>query len=222
MSLKDKLEQVRAQIRLAEKNANREPGSVLLLAVSKKQPAQTIRAAHELGQIHFAESYLQEAQSKINQLKEFPLCWHFIGPIQSNKAKGIAQDFDWVHSISRLEIANALNEYRTMRQKPLQICLQMNLRQKQSKAGVFVEEAFELAIRVSQLPNLKLRGLMVIPPQQEQGTVFLELKQLMDRMNRQLGLHMDTLSMGMTDDFLQAIRAGSTIVRLGRAIFGER
>lgn len=206
--------------------AHREPGSVLLLAVSKQQSADSITRAFEQGQTHFGENYYQEALEKITQLKQLPICWHYIGPIQSNKTKGIAQHFDWVHSVNRIKIAELLNEYRPNELAPLNVCLQVNLIDEPSKSGIAVEQACELAHAVSQLPKLKLKGLMTIPPPQkntqEQYELFLQLKQLMHEINKISGLKMDTLSMGMSDDLVPAIQAGSTIVRIGRAIFGER
>lgn len=210
----------------AELAAHRKPGSVLLLAVSKQQNAEAIAEAFQHGIHHFGENYYQEALDKQDKLKHLPLCWHFIGPIQSNKTKGIAQHFDWVHSINRIKVAQLLNEHRASPLKPLQVCIQINLVEEESKSGISVEEASELALAVSQLPNLKLRGLMTIPPPQknpqEHYSLLCQLHELKDVLNRQLNLQMDTLSMGMSDDLVPAIKAGSTIVRIGRALFGER
>ena len=226
MTLSYNLNQIQQLITQTELSCKRRPGSVLLLAVSKQQSAQAIKEVFQLGVKNFGENYFQEAQEKIIELKELDLCWHFIGPIQSNKTKGIATNFNWVHSINRIKIAQLLNEYRSTKLPPLNVCLQISLIEEQNKSGIPCEQAADLAFAVSQLPNLKLRGLMTIPPpqinQQEQYNTLIQLNQLMHTLNQQLGLDMDTLSMGMSDDLIPAIKAGSTIVRVGRAIFGER
>lgn len=220
------LKQLQKLITQTEEDSGRNPGSVLLLAVTKQQGIEVIRELYQLGINHFAESYLQEAKQKINCLKNLPLCWHFIGPIQSNKTKEIAFSFSWVHSISRFKIARLLNDLRPPDLGPLNVCLQINLVQEHTKSGVAPEQAAELALAVRQLPNLKLKGLMTIPPVQSdpknQYDLFLKLNQLMQELNQKFGLTMDTLSMGMSDDFVPAIMAGATIVRVGRALFGER
>lgn len=226
MNLQINLNHIKQLILQTELESARQPGEVLLLAVSKQQSIEAITQAFYLGINDFGENYLQEAQQKINGLKELPLCWHFIGPIQSNKTKGIASQFHWVHSINRAKIALLLNEHRPTDLDPLNICLQINLIDEQSKSGIPPEKATQLALTVSQLPNLKLRGLMTIPPaqknQQKQYELFMQLNRLMHSLNHKLGLNMDTLSMGMSDDVVPAIKAGATIVRIGRAIFGER
>lgn len=226
MNLGDNLNRVNAQINKAEENSNRALGSVLLLAVSKQQQVDTINKAYQLGLHHFGESYLQEALQKMKQLGNLAICWHYIGSIQKNKTKGIATHFDWVHSISSIEIARALNEHRPGHYKPLQVCLQINLVNEKTKGGVSIEQAAHLAEEVNQLPHLNLRGLMTIPPLQEnmneQFELFKCLEQLMRSLNEQLNLNMDSLSMGMSDDFVPAIQAGATIVRIGRALFGDR
>lgn len=205
---------------------NRAPSDILLLAVSKQQNAAAITEAFQQGIKNFGENYYQEALQKISELHHLPLCWHFIGPIQSNKTKGIASHFSWVHSVDRIKIAKLLSEQRPANLEPLNICLQINLLDEQSKSGIPPEQAHELAQAVSQLPNLRLRGLMTIPPPeqdpQKQYEVFMQLNQLLHSLNQELGLKMDTLSMGMSDDLAPAIKAGATIVRIGRAIFGER
>lgn len=226
MSLEQNLNHVRQLIAQAELISNRKPDSVLLLAVSKKQNIETITKAFQLGATHFGENYYQEALNKISALKDLPISWHFIGPIQSNKTKGIATHFSWVHSINRIIIARQLNEYRPVNLPPLNVCLQVNLVAEETKSGILPEQALELALAISQLPHLKLRGLMTIPPPQknpeEQYDLLLQLNHLMHSINQESGLKMDTLSMGMSDDLIPAIKAGSTIVRIGRAIFGER
>lgn len=226
MSLHQNLTQLKQLIIQTELECGRKPGSVLLLAVSKQQSIEAIRELFQLGITHFGESYFQEAQPKINALKDTPVCWHFIGPIQSNKTKGIASLFQWVHSISRLKIAHCLNEYRPSTLDPLNICLQVNLVDEKTKSGIAPEHVAELAMAVSQLPNLKLRGLMTIPPPQKeiqaQYELFNRLHQLMHSLNQELNLNMDTLSMGMSHDIVPAIKAGATIIRVGQALFGER
>ncbi|CAM2970470.1 YggS family pyridoxal phosphate-dependent enzyme [Legionella worsleiensis] len=226
MNISDNINAIRDKITQAEKNGHRQPGSVLLLAVSKQHSVESITEAFNNGICDFGENYFQEAEKKINQLRHLPLCWHFIGPIQSNKTKGIATLFHWVHSVDRLKIAKLLSEHRPKDLPPINVCLQINLAKELTKSGVSGTEAMELADTVRQLPHLNLRGLMTIPPPmsdpQKQYDLFLELNQLMHSINKQLHLEMDTLSMGMSDDLLPAIKAGSTIVRIGRAIFGER
>ncbi|MGL5741064.1 MAG: YggS family pyridoxal phosphate-dependent enzyme [Legionella sp.] len=226
MTLYQNLHEIQHLITQTAIASGRNPESILLLAVSKQQGIETIRELARLGISHFGESYFQEAQLKINAFKSMPLCWHFIGPIQSNKTKGIASSFSWVHSISRLKIAHQLNEYRPKNLDPLNVCLHINLVDETTKSGIPPEHASELAFAVSQLPHLKLKGLMTIPPPQKdhkkQYDLFMQLNQLMHYLNQQLQLNMDTLSMGMSDDLVPAIQAGATIVRIGRAIFGER
>ena len=226
MSLKQNLNQVQRLITEAESASDRTADSVLLLAVSKKQSIEAITEAFQLGVTNFGENYYQEALNKINLLNDLPICWHFIGPIQSNKTKGIAAHFSWVHSINRSIIARQLNEYRPAELPPLNVCLQINLVEEETKSGVLPEQALELALAVSKLPNLRLKGLMTIPPPQknpqEQYDLLIQLNHLMHSVNQESGLKMDTLSMGMSDDLSSAIKAGATIVRIGRAIFGER
>lgn len=226
MSISQNINKVRELIIQTELSTKRKPGSVLLLAVSKEQSTDSIKEAYQQGIGHFGENYFQEAQEKILALINLPICWHFIGPIQSNKTKGIAKHFSWVHSIDRNKTANLLNQFRTELLPPLNVCLQINLVGEATKSGIAPEYANDLALEVSQLPNLKLRGLMTIPPPQNderaQYHLFLKLNQLMQSINQTLNLKMDTLSMGMSDDLVPAIKAGSTIIRVGRAIFGER
>lgn len=226
MSIKEQLLQLQYIIDNAAKSCHRDPKSVLLLAVSKQQPSHKIREAYHLGVHHFGENYYQEAVSKISELNDLPITWHFIGPIQSNKAKGIARQFSWVHSVDRLKIAMELNQYRPIDSPPLNVCLQIKLIDEDTKSGISAQHATELASAIQQLPNLKLRGLMLIPPpvrnETEQYTIFMQLNHLLQHLNHELHLSMDTLSMGMTDDLVPAIKAGATIIRIGRALFGER
>lgn len=222
MTLAQRIQQIHELISQTEHTAHREPGSVLLLAVTKQQPESLIREAYTYGIRNFAESYLQEAQEKMQLLQELPICWHFIGPIQSNKTKGIATHFDWVHSLARQKDALYLNQYRAT-QKPLNVCIQVNLVNEASKSGIPPKEVPELAAFIAQLPHLTLRGLMTIPPpmhqELEQLHLFQQLKTLLQTTNQHLKLNMDTLSMGMSNDMIPAIKAGATIVRIGRALF---
>lgn len=226
MNLCKNIQKIHQSIIDAAQSCNRNPGNILLLAVSKQQSIEAIQEAYRLGITQFGESYFQEALQKIKSLEKLPISWHFIGPIQSNKTKGIATYFSWVHSISRLKIAQLLNTYRPKNLEPLNVCLQISLIEEKNKSGISPEQATELALAINQLPHLKLRGLMTIPPVQEnpqkQYEVFLQLNQLMHSLNQELRLNMDTLSMGMSDDIVPAIKAGSTLVRIGRAIFGDR
>ena len=219
MSISQNTTYVRELINQAEKENQRDENSVLLLAVSKKQSTNLIDEAYRSGLHHFGENYYQEALSKIEALKHLPLHWHFIGPIQSNKAKGIASHFHWVHSINRLLIAQLLNEYRPSYLPPLNVCLQVNLIPEETKSGIAPEEVQALACSISKLPHLKLRGLMTIPPPQKNPelsyNLFRQLSQLMISINQSCDLEMDTLSMGMSKDLVPAIKAGASIVRVG-------
>ncbi len=219
------LQAVCASIAAAVTEAGRDAGSVRLLAVSKTFPTDAIRAACEAGQRCFAESYVQEALEKIAVLHDLPIEWHFIGPIQSNKTRPIATHFAWVHSVDRLKIAERLAEQRPPQLPPLQLCLQVNISGETSKSGVDPHEVGALAHAIAGLPRVQLRGLMAIPaPTPDfaaQRHAFARLRELRDRLNRD-GLQLDTLSMGMSDDFAAAIAEGATIVRIGSAIFGAR
>jgi pyridoxal phosphate enzyme (YggS family) len=196
-----------------------------LLAVSKTFGADAVRTAHAAGQSAFGENYIQEAVDKITALADLPLQWHCIGPIQSNKTRLVAAHFDWVHSVERLKIAQRLSEQRPAGKSPLQICIQVNIDGGSNKAGVTPDGALELAQQVQALPHLQLRGLMTIPePAADFAAacaVHVRARQLFDALNAQ-GLGLDTLSMGMTADLEAAIHSGSTLVRVGSAIFGKR
>ena len=202
----------------------RTPDTVHLLAVSKTQTADMIKAAFEAGLHDFGESYWQEAQDKQKKLEDLPITWHFIGPIQSNKAKYLASHFSWVHSLYRKDIADILHTKRPRSLPALNICIQVNLDAEASKSGCTLEEIEPLARHILTYPNLKLRGLMAIPKKETNREAsyhtFLKLKNALDTLNKHLNLSLDTLSMGMSDDFVPAIRAGSTWVRIGRGIFG--
>ncbi len=226
-SIHDRLTIVRARITQAELRFNRQPGSVQLLAVSKTFSVECIVDAIASGQRQFGENYLQEAQGKIadDRLSAAAVEWHFIGPVQGNKAGKIACSFGWVHTVDRLVIAERLNEQRPAHLPPLNICLQVNISAESRKAGVDPDELPDLAIAVAKLPSLRLRGLMAIPKPdadfEQQRLPFRALRQAFDRLSA-AGLAVDILSMGMSDDLEAAIAEGSTLVRVGTAIFGAR
>ncbi len=213
------------QIRDLERESARAEGSVTLLAVSKRHGADKIRVAASAGLTDFGENYLQEAEAKIEELSELGLNWHFIGPIQSNKTRGIAAGFDWVHSVDRLKIAQRLSDQRPPDQGPLNVCVQINASREESKSGVDFSEVTELCSQIDGLPRLRLRGLMAIPAAlenyDEQRACFQQLGTLFKSLQKQ-HQDMDTLSMGMSNDFAAAIAEGTTMVRLGTAIFGPR
>ena len=220
------LQAVNARIAKAAVDVGRQAGEITLLAVSKTMPVEAIRAAHFAGQADFGENYVQEALDKIHATTGLkPITWHFIGPIQSNKTKLIAENFSWVHSVDRQKIAERLSRDRPESLLPLQICLQVNVSGEGSKSGVAPEQVSSLAATIARLPRLKLRGLMAIPePTADtalQRNQFHQLRELLDQLKQQ-GLELDTLSMGMSHDLEAAIDEGATIVRVGTAIFGER
>ncbi len=221
----DNLQRVRARVEQACHACNRDPATVGLLAVSKTFGADAVRQAHAAGQTAFGENYLQEAVDKQAALTDLPLSWHCIGPIQSNKTRLVAEHFDWAHTVDRMKIAERLSAQRPERREPLQVCLQVNIDGGANKSGVAPGQALALAREVVQLPGLTLRGLMTIPePAPDFDTalaVHRQARALFDRL-RDAGLALDTLSMGMTSDLEAAIHAGSTLVRVGTAIFGER
>ncbi|MGE7990396.1 YggS family pyridoxal phosphate-dependent enzyme [Pseudomonas sp. NPDC089554] len=221
-TIADNLGALAARIDSAAKAASRASDSVQLLAVSKTKPASAIREAHAAGLRDMGENYLQEALAKQEELRDLPLIWHFIGPIQSNKTKAIAEHFDWVHSVDRLKVAQRLSEQRPAGLAPLNICLQVNVSGEASKSGCSPAELPALAASVASLPNLRLRGLMAIPQptdeRAEQEAAFARLRQLQES----LGLGLDTLSMGMSHDLEAAIAQGATWVRIGTALFGAR
>ena len=220
----DRVQRVLERIHAAERVAGRANGAVGLVAVSKTQPAEAIRQAAAAGQQAFAENYLQEALAKQDELTDLPgLIWHFIGPIQSNKTRPIAERFDWVHTIDRHRIAERLGQQRPADKPPLNICLQVNVSGEASKSGVSLAVLPELAAAVAQLPRLRLRGLMTIPAPangfEQQRMPFRILREAMTSLALP-GL--DTLSMGMSDDLEAAIFEGATLVRVGTALFGPR
>ena len=224
-SIAANLQAVRARIARAAQAAQRPAGDILLLAVSKTIPAECIAEAHAAGQRAFGENHVQEAVEKITVLAELPLEWHFIGPIQSNKTRLISQHFGWVHGVERERIAERLNAARPEGMAPLNVCIQVNVSGEASKSGVAPGDEVKLAAAIARLPRLRLRGLMAIPePTADvmlQRRRFALLRELKDRL-RARGHALDTLSMGMSDDFEAAILEGATIVRIGTAIFGTR
>ncbi|MEX3966144.1 YggS family pyridoxal phosphate-dependent enzyme [Paraburkholderia sp. EG286B] len=225
--LSHNLEAVRERIAAAARNAGRDPQSVELLAVSKTFPAQDVRAAHAAGQRAFGENYVQESVDKIEALADLraSIEWHFIGPLQSNKTRPVAERFDWVHSVDRLKIAERLSAQRPAGMAPLNVCLQVNVSGEASKSGVTPQEAQQVARQIAALPNLRLRGLMSIPEPETsleaQRAPHRQLRELFEALCAE-GLALDTLSMGMSADLEAAVLEGATIVRVGTAIFGAR
>lgn len=221
-TIAENIAKVGERIRAAAQASGRDLDHIGLLAVSKTKPAAAVREAYAAGIRDFGENYLQEALEKQAELSELPLIWHFIGPIQSNKTKPIAEHFAWVHSVDRLKIAQRLSEQRPNHLPPLNICLQVNVSAEDSKSGCAPAELAALALAVSQLPNLRLRGLMAIPEPTDdvaaQRAAFARLRELRDG----LPLPLDTLSMGMSHDLDAAIAEGATWVRIGTALFGAR
>lgn len=221
-TIAENIANVRERIARSAVTADRDPAEITLIAVSKTRPASAIRDAWAAGLRDFGENYLQEALDKIETLAELPLTWHFIGPIQSNKTRPIAEHFDWVHGVDRLKIAQRLSEQRPAEMGPLNICLQVNISREESKSGVMPEDVAELAAAVSALPRLKLRGLMAIPaPADDSEGRRRPLRELHELL-QSLPLPLDTLSMGMSDDLGEAVQEGATMVRVGTALFGER
>ena len=224
-NLPENLLWVRQRIALAARRAGRDPAEVTLIGVSKTQPASTVRAAVQAGLTDLGENYVQEALDKIGQLNDPRVTWHFIGVVQSNKTREVAEQFQWVHTVDRLKIARRLSEQRPHYAPPLQVCLQVHIGDEDSKSGVAPGEVRALADAIAALPRLKLRGLMCIPPPEEdpgrQRGWFAQLRQLRVALNAS-GHDLDVLSMGMSGDFEQAIAEGATHVRVGTAIFGAR
>lgn len=218
---------IRRRIRAAETEFTRQCGTVTLMAVSKTRSAEEVATAAKTGLSDIGENYLQEALEKQAQLRELVLSWHFIGPIQSNKTRALAEHFDWVHSVDRIKIAKRLNEQRPSNLPPLNICLQINISQEASKSGFEPQAVLAAAEEIAQLPRLSLRGLMAIPKASndpgQQRRNFAALRELLDKMKYSLPEQpLDTLSMGMSGDMEAAIAEGATIVRIGSDIFGPR
>jgi pyridoxal phosphate enzyme (YggS family) len=226
-TIASKLQLVQSRINQACLKNSRAPNSVTLLAVSKTFPAVTVREAFEAGQRRFGENYVQEAVDKIAELADLraQIEWHLIGPLQSNKSRLVAEQFDWVHTVDRLKIAQRLNEQRPPHLPPLQVCVQVNTSGEASKSGVEPDQALALAQAVSQLPRLRLRGVMALPAPSsdasDQHQSLQKVRSVFDELRNQ-GLTLDTLSMGMSGDLEAAIEQGSTMVRIGSAIFGQR
>ncbi len=222
-----RLKRIRARIRVSEIRSGRPPGSVILLPVSKGQPPGKIEQARRLGIADLGESYLREAQSKIALFRQqgWRCNWHFIGPLQSNKTRGIAENFHWVQSIEREKIARRLNDQRPADLPPLNVCAQVNLSGESSKSGIHPTETEDLCRAIAAMPRLRLRGLMTIPAkttdEAAQREAFRTLATEFRRLQK-IFPSMDTLSMGMSGDFEAAIAEGSTLIRLGEAIFGKR
>ena len=214
------------RLRQAEHQFGRPEGSVCLVAVSKPYPADDVRTVATQGQGDFGENQIQEALSKIPGLRDVGCIWHFIGPVQSNKCRDIALNFDWVHSIERAKIARRLSDLRPSDAEPINSLIQVNLQNESTKSGVSTDAIDKLIGEVKDLPNLKLRGLMAIPTPEKafdrQRAVFADLRELLEKINREHQTNMDCLSMGMTDDMEAAVAEGATHVRIGTAIFGPR
>ena len=221
----ENLRKIRHLLAISAIEAERDPETVKLLAVSKKQPLDKILAAASLGQRDFGENIVQEGLDKIRATAEAGFTWHFIGHLQSNKTRAVAENFDWVHTIDKLKVAIRLSQQRPAALPPLNVCLQVNVDDEPTKSGVSVEGLPELAAACAELPNLRLRGLMCLPKIQyefeEQRRPFARLREMADALRDQ-GIETDTLSMGMTGDYRAAIFEGATIVRIGTAVFGER
>ncbi|XQU09018.1 YggS family pyridoxal phosphate-dependent enzyme [Halomonas sp. LY9] len=227
-ALPESLASARERLRQALEDAGRSPASATLLAVSKTKPAEMLREAWQHGQREFGENYLQEALDKQTALEDLDgIVWHFIGPLQSNKTRAVAEQFAWVHSVDRLKIAKRLSEQRPEALPPLNVCLQVNISREATKSGVLPEDALALAQEIAALPGLALRGLMAIPAPAEtleaQRQPLAALRQLLEELQAALpDAPLDTLSMGMSDDLEAAVLEGATLVRLGTAIFGAR
>ena len=227
-TLTERYDLVKEQI----KQASRPDQQVTLLAVSKTRSSDEVLSVHQQGQIQFGENYIQEAVDKVHALSDYPIEWHFIGPLQSNKTRLAAENFSWIHTVDRLKIAKRLSDQRQSNLPDLNICLQVNIDDEETKSGFAPNQLIEAALEIVKLPNIKLRGLMAIPKattdsaQQEKS--FREMSELMNSINKRLETsspntnQLDTLSMGMSGDMATAIHCGSTIVRIGTAIFGPR
>lgn len=213
------------RVRLAEQKSQQKHQNPHILAVSKRQSSDAIREAFACGLKHFGENYVSEALEKQQELIDIPLIWHFIGPIQSNKTRAIAEHFSWVHSVDRMKIAQRLSHQRPAHLPPLNVCLQVNISEEDSKSGVHPRELSDLAFDVAKLPHLTLRGLMAIPAPSDdpehQRQPFAALCELMAQLKQDLP-ELDTLSMGMSNDLEAAIYEGATIIRIGTALFGKR
>jgi pyridoxal phosphate enzyme (YggS family) len=224
-NIADNLEKLQLRIQLSVEKTNGLATPVRLIAVSKTRPASQVREAYALGLRDFGENYVQEALEKIQTLKDLSICWHFIGPLQGNKTRAVAEHFDWVHSIDRLKIARRLSEQRPEALGPLNCCIQVNISEQSSKSGVALDQVEKLADGMAGLQRLSLRGLMALPRASqdvdEQRQAFATLRQCLEKLKGKYP-NMDTLSMGMSGDLEAAIAEGATMVRIGTALFGER
>ena len=224
VTISNKIKKLNLEINEICRNFGKEVNEITILAASKSQSIEKIEEAFNGGIRNFGENYLQEAEPKIDALNK-EVIWHFIGAIQTRKAKRIAEIFDWVHTVDSLKLAKKLNDSRPELQEPLKVCVQLNIDEEDSKAGIKVHELETFLSEVSSLKNLDVKGLMVIPKPrnslEEQHSIFKEIKEIFDSLN-QKGINMDTLSMGMSSDYGPAIKEGSTIVRIGTGIFGLR
>lgn len=220
-----RLRNIRDRIARAAESAGRDPASITLVAVGKTHPAALLRTAATAGVTDFGENYLQEAAGKLDLLADLPLRWHYIGRLQANKTRAIASRFDWVHGVDRADIARRLSEQRFPHAPPLNVCIQVALAAEANKGGIPPAGVADLAAATAQLPRLRLRGLMCLPPPQadpaRQRPVFAAMRALLQELNAR-GLALDTLSMGMSEDFEAAIAEGATMVRIGSALFGPR
>ena len=216
---------IKQDIKAAEKKFNRDSNSVLLMAVSKTQSVENILKAYEAGQRDFGENYVQESIEKIVELKNLDITWHFIGKIQSNKSKYIAENFVWIHSIDKISTLKKINDLRKNVEEKLNVCVQVNIDSEDSKSGILVNEVEDFIVKASKFEKLKIRGLMAIPMYHpdyvSQYKTFAKIKNLFDSLIKK-NFKLDTLSIGMSSDYNAAIEAGSTIVRIGTSIFGER
>jgi len=218
----DHLADIVERVARAAQRSKRSPTSVTIVAVSKQQPSSAIIAAHRAGITNFGESYVQEATPKMDAVGDLAVTWHFVGKLQANKTRQVAERFDWVHTVDRLRIAERLNEQRPASAAPLNVLIQVNQGDEAQKSGVAPTDVAPLARAIAKLPRLKLRGLMTLPPQSGAPSAwFAELAALRARLASD-GIVLDTLSMGMSADFAEAIAAGATMVRIGTAIFGRR
>lgn len=226
MTIQNNIAEVTARINLAATECHRSPQEITLLAVSKTKPCEAILEAIDAGLRQFGENYVQEGVEKIQYFADkTDLVWHFIGPLQSNKSRLVAEHFDWFHTLDRAKIAQRLNEQRPQNKAPLNVLIQINISDENSKSGIKLEDVDALAAQVAQLPNLVLRGLMTIPAPEtdyeRQCVAFRQMEQAFQQLKKSYPT-VDTLSMGMTDDMTAAIHCGSTLVRIGTAIFGAR
>ncbi|WP_434926821.1 YggS family pyridoxal phosphate-dependent enzyme [Shewanella sp. HL-SH2] len=226
-TIADRLSIAQSRMNQAAQKCSRSPSEIKLLAVSKTKPISDIIEAYQAGQRLFGENYVQEGEQKIIAMQQaYPdIEWHFIGPLQSNKTKIVAEHFDWMHTLSREKTAKRLNDQRPAQKAPLQVCIQVNISQEDTKSGIDAQAVIELAKQISQMPNLSLRGVMAIPTATDDVNVqqaeFSQLKQIYQQLQQQFE-GIDTLSMGMSGDLDMAIANGSTMVRIGSAIFGDR